>query len=240
MDVNFHWEADSLEFVSTLISVSVGFILYYFTSKSATIKNIFISRLGKERTKAGWVLFERLTGVFFFGFIPIILVLVLYKKGLHQFGVQSGELLISFYWILGLMPVIILMSYLNAGKKANLNMYPQIRKSDWNFQLIIASALSWIVYLMAYEFMFRGFLLFISVAYLGVWPAIALNVAIYALVHVPKGATEAIGAIPLGILLCIVTLQTGSIIMALAIHIIMALSNEWFSLKAHPDMKVNL
>ncbi len=239
MDVNFYWQADSFEFVSTLISVSVGFILYYFISKSVSLKNIFISRLGTERTKVGWVLFERLTGVFFFGFIPILIVLLLYHKGLHQFGVQTGELLISFYWILGLMPVILLMSYLNAGKKNNLEMYPQIRKSNWNVQLIILSALSWIVYLMAYEFMFRGFLLFVSITYLGVWPAIALNVAIYALVHVPKGATEAIGAIPLGILLCIITLQTGSIIMALAVHILLALSNEWFSLKAHPDMKIN-
>ena len=81
--------------------------------------------------------------------------------------------------------------------------------------------------------------LFVSVAYLGVWPAIILNVAIYALVHVPKGIKEAVGAIPLGILLCIITLQTGSIIVALAVHIIMALGNEWFSLKAHPGMKIS-
>lgn len=240
MDVNFCWQPENLEFVGAIISISVGFIFYYFISKSSVLKNVFISRFGTERTKVYWVIFERLTGVFFFGFIPVLLILLLYKKGLYQFGVKSGELLISFYWILGLSPVIIVTNYFNAVKNDNLDMYPQIRKRSWNLQLIIISAFSWIVYLMAYEFMFRGFLLFVSVAYLGVWPAIALNVGIYALVHVPKGVKEALGAIPLGILLCIITLQTGGILVALAVHIVLALSNEWFSLKAHPEMVVKL
>ena len=117
-------------------------------------------------------------------------------------------------------------------------MYPQIRKKEWNFQLLLLSAFSWTAYLLAYEFMFRGYLLFISVAYLGVWPAIALNVAIYALVHVPKGYKEAFGAVPFGIVLGIITIQTGTIWVAFVVHVIMALSNEWFSLRANPEMKL--
>ena len=117
-------------------------------------------------------------------------------------------------------------------------MYPQIRVKEWDTQLLLLSAFSWIAYLLAYEFMFRGYLLFVSVEYLGVWPAIALNIAIYALVHVPKGIKEAVGALPLGVVLGIITIQTGNIWVAFVVHIVLALSNEWFSLKAHPDMRL--
>jgi membrane protease YdiL (CAAX protease family) len=239
MDINFNWKPGDFEFVSSVFLVSIGFIVYYFFSKSEKLKILFTAKFGIERTKVLWILFERLTGVFFFGFVPAIMVLFLYQKELNQFGVNLNEFTYSLYWILGLTPVIIVLNYLNAGKKDNLDMYPQIRKKNWNTQLIVVSALSWIVYLMAYEFMFRGFLLFVSVQYLGVWPAITLNVAIYALVHVPKGIKEAVGAIPLGVLLCIISLQTGSILVALVVHIIMALTNEWFSLKVQPEMKVS-
>lgn len=58
--------------------------------------------------------------------------------------------------------------------------------------------------------MFRGFLLFSCARVLGVWPAIAINTAIYALAHVPKGKTEGIGAV-VGILFCLITLESGTI-----------------------------
>ncbi len=236
--MNLSWQWENFEFVSTILSVSIGFIVYYSLSKSEWLKASFKAKYGIERTKVLWIIFERLTGIFFFGFVPVLLVLYLYQKELYLFGVNLNEYTYSMYWILGLSPLIIVLSYINAPKKDNLNLYPQIRKNNWTIQLVILSALSWIVYLMAYEFMFRGFLLFVSIKYLGVWPAISLNVAIYALVHVPKGIKEAVGAIPLGILLCIITLQTGSILTALIVHIIMALSNEWFSLDKHPEMKI--
>jgi uncharacterized protein len=43
--------------------------------------------------------------------------------------------------------------------------------------------------------------------------------------------------LPLGIVLGIVTVQTGNIWVAFVVHVVLALSNEWFSLKAHPEMK---
>ncbi|MFN8134788.1 MAG: CPBP family intramembrane glutamic endopeptidase [Bacteroidales bacterium] len=70
------------------------------------------------------------------------------------------------------------------------------------------------------------------------WPAIALNTAIYMLVHIPKGIKETLGAIPLGVLLCYLTVQTGSIWIAVMVHIVMALSNEWKAAARAPGMFV--
>jgi membrane protease YdiL (CAAX protease family) len=104
--------------------------------------------------------------------------------------------------------------------------------------LLWLSAASWVAFLIAYEFMFRGFLLFSSISVLNPAVAIGLNVALYALAHFYKGALEVVGAIPLGIILCYLTMLTGNIWCAVALHSMMALSHEWFSLKAHPQMKL--
>ena len=63
-----------------------------------------------------------------------------------------------------------------------------------------------------------------------------ISTIIYSLVHIPKNTREGIGAMPLGILLCLITFQTGTIWVAVIVHRVMALANEWFSLKHHPEI----
>lgn len=104
--------------------------------------------------------------------------------------------------------------------------------------MLTLSGITWLVFLLGYEFLFRGFLLFASVAVMDVWAAIALNCALYAFAHLYKGPGETFGSIPVGILLCYLTLLTGNIWTALILHSVMALSNEWWSIRAHPNMKV--
>ena len=119
-------------------------------------------------------------------------------------------------------------------------MYPQIRTQNWNLSLLVVSALSWIAYLFAYEFLFRGILFTSSVSLLGIWPAIVLNVGIYSIVHIPKGFKESFWAIVLGVIICLLVVRTGSFWIAFFIHVVLALSNEWFSLRAHPDIHFKL
>jgi len=94
------------------------------------------------------------------------------------------------------------------------------------------------IFLVAYEFFFRGFILYASLTVLDPWSAIALNCSLYGFAHFYKGPGETFGAIIVGVLLCYLTIVTGNIWSAVAIHSVMALSNEWFSLRAHPDMKL--
>ena len=223
-------------YIAVLI-VILGLFVYFYFYGSSLFKEKFIQRIGAEKTKVNYILFERLLGFIFFGVIPLVLVFFIFNDGISNFGISFGDFLQSLYWTIGLSPILILLSYLNAKKKDNLSEYPQIRTSIWDIKLLIISAVSWVLYLLAYEFMFRGFLLFISERNLGLWPAVMLNVAIYSWAHIPKGLKETLGAIPFGLVLCLITLQTGSIWVAFMAHVILALSNEWFSLKAHPDMK---
>lgn len=226
------------QFFSAFFIVNTVLIIHFYLNRSKRIKNYRNKRLGEERSKVRKVIFDKFSGVLLFGIIPGLIALFLYDNKLSFYGISSNYLLQSFWWIMGLTPVIIFLAYINSGKEKNLAVYPQIRKSKWSVNLLIASAFSWILYLVAYEFMFRGFLLFISESYIGFWPAVSVNVLIYSIAHIPKGIKETLGSVPFGILICVITLKTGNLLTPLVLHIIMALSNEWFSLKAHPDMKV--
>ncbi len=225
---------DTLLFLSGLIPATTGFIIYlYLTEYSA--KSLY-----PQPDRLKHVLFHRLTGITIFGILPI-LYLGFFQPGiLNDFGGFSppGSQTWLFTAILG--GIVLITNYLNARSPQNLEMYPQIRKAQWNLSLLVLSALSWIAYLFAYELMFRALLFFPAVELLGTFPAIALNAGIYALVHIPKGKKEAIGSIFLGIILCLLVLHTGSFWIAFFIHIILALSNEWFSLYFQAEMDFKL
>ena len=97
--------------------------------------------------------------------------------------------------------------------------------------------MGWAAYLFGYELLFRGVLLFPLADELGVWTAIAINIALYSATHIPKGLDETIGAIPLGLVLCILTLYTDTIWIAFIVHVIMAWTNTFTALRFNPEMK---
>lgn len=193
--------------------------------------------LKSSKGEIRYVLFQRFLGILIFGIVPLLAILFWGTKKMADFGVIS-PVPETYFWTIVLSIVIISINYINARTPENLESYPQIREKIWSLRLIILSATSWMAYLLSYEFLFRGFLLFSAMSLLGLWPAIILNTAIYSLVHLPKGFKETIGAIPLGIILCYLTARTGSIWIAVATHIVMAVSNEWLSLHAHPQISI--
>lgn len=144
----------------------------------------------------------------------------------------------TFFWVLCTAVLILPLSYIQARKPANLEMYPQMRVREWTYPLLFWSNLTWILYLVGYETLFRGILFFPLLDHLGLVPALAINVAIYSIAHIPKGLSETIGAIPFGILVCLGAYATGTIWFPLLAHCVIALSNEWFSILHNPEIKL--
>ncbi|PID92651.1 MAG: hypothetical protein CSA96_02245 [Bacteroidetes bacterium] len=226
---------DKLQLSAALLFGGLAFPLYYFLSKGGRIAAIFQkAETGKQGSPAHLIV-QRLLGLLFLGILPAIFIL-LTKGSLQSYGLRAPGS--CFWWLLPLAASIVVLGYFAAGSASNKAMYPQIRKQIWNPGLLLVSALSWLFFLLGYEFLFRGYLLFASYNVLGTWPAIALNCSLYALAHMYKGPRETFGAIPLGILLCWISLESGSILYAFLLHGVMALSNEWWSISRNPEMKV--
>lgn len=229
------WKALYLEPVLVLILFIVGFSVYYFVSISKKLRNRTIQQYGKDTS---FIHFSRYLGGLSIGIIPAIVMILVTGNSMSYYGLAGGNGLLSFYWTIGIACIVIPMNYFNTRKEKHLAFYPNVREKEWPRRLVILNAFTWVFYLFGYELMFRGLLLFGTVSLMGPWPAIVLNVVLYVLVHVPKNLEESIGAVPLGVLLCLITLTTGTIWVAFFVHCILALSNFFFSLKHHPDMKV--
>jgi membrane protease YdiL (CAAX protease family) len=234
--VDFSWGLETLLFVVAVGWSAVGFSIYYFLSRNSAIPAKYWKAHPKLNPQAKEIVLQRVWGFIFLGIIPVFFILLFPDLSLKEFGMGCSWLTSPPWWVIGILIVILIAGYYSAKQPGNLEMYPQIRNRQWTPGLLTLSGLSWVVFLLGYEFLFRGFLLYASLAVMDVWPAIALNCALYAFAHLYKGPGETFGAIPLGILLCYLTLLTGNIWTAVGIHSVMALSNEWWSIRANKHM----
>jgi len=222
-----------IQFFIAVAYVVTAFVFYYAV----------VGKLKQRSTAQGnntvGVLTSRAFGVLLFGIVPLA-YLYFSGKNIHNFGIHATNQRITLYAVLILLPIVTVVSGLNSGKEQNLKMYPEIREKSWKIKLLVISALSWLFYIFAYEFLFRGVLLFISLDEFDAWEAVIINSILYAAAHIPKGKKETLASIPFGLILCIITLRTGNIWACFTIHGLLALSNEWFSLKAHPEMTLQI
>jgi len=233
----FSLEQREIEVILAIANVTLGFLAYYFVGHCKKIQS-WIEAKYKIKQSGSIVLFKRICGVLFLGMIPLLVTVAVSGKDLREYGFSPENLKESLLWTGLVSGIILIMNVINARKPVNLAMYPEIRVRNWSPRLLVQSSVAWIVYLLAYEILFRGLLLFTFDTWFGPVIATAINVSIYSLVHVHKGIKEALGAIPFGILICWITLYTGNIWPAVGIHIIMALSNEYLSLYFHPEISL--
>jgi len=236
--IEFNWNPEVLLFIIAVAWSALGFACYYFLARNKSLSHKIRSSFSKLDMQAKEVVIQRLWGFIFMGLIPVIFLSLLPGEKLMNYGLGFSFWSLPPWWLMGVLAFIIITGAFAAARPGNLALYPQIRIKQWTPGMLTLSGITWIVFLLAYEFLFRGFLLFAAVAIMDVWAAIALNCALYAFAHFYKGPGETFGTIPIGILLCYLTLRTGNIWTALLIHSVMALSNEWWSIRANKEMKV--
>lgn len=217
--------------------LTVGFVTYWFLAESPALRRRIEMKTQETEANVRWVVSQKLIGFFFLGVIPLTTVLMCLPYSLAYYGLGFSNTLISLTWVFGLACIIFPLNINAAKRPDNLAYYPMIRSSHWHPRLILTNALATTAYLFAYELLFRGIVLNVCVATLGVWPAVAINVALYSTTHLPKGPAETIGAIPFGLLVCYITLTTGTIWVAVVVHIILSLSNDYLSVYYNPSMK---
>jgi len=82
------------------------------------------------------------------------------------------------------------------------------------------------LFLIVYEFFFRGVMLFVMIEDFGMEAAVILNILFYVLIHW-FNKNERVGAVPMGLILCWVTIHYHSVWPAIFIHVALALSHEF-------------
>lgn len=231
-------ESDPTVIIPVLFTI-LFFMIYWFISQSGRFRNWHYDRYDHDTAAVRHFLSIKVLGFSVLGLIPLILTLILLP------GFSPADLGITFrvenpLFSLAAATGLVLLAVFSAGtaarKAKDPDHFPQIRAKVWTTKTSLANIAGWGLYLLGYEILFRGILLMPLADHLGVWPAIAVNIALYAAAHIPQGPRDAFGAIPVGLIFCLVTLASGTVFIAFLVHLSMALTNCFTSMKHHPDM----
>lgn len=234
---DFNFSTKDFNIALSVISTLLFFIIYWFVAQSKRIKNFFEDKYDTDQASYRFIVFTKFFGLISMGFFPAIICITFIPDcSLKSIGlyINPATTYFSLVWISALLLIVVPLTYFSAKNPKNWKNYPQIRAKYWTNRMLIMNGVGWFVYLFGYELLFRGILLFVLEDEMGLWPAIIINVAMYSATHIPKGLDETIGAIPLGFVLCILTLLSGTIWIAFFVHVAMAWTNTYTSFYFNP------
>ena len=154
-------------------------------------------------------------------------------------AINSGDVRSTIMYT-AIFSLLVVLVNIKAGKQSeNTKMYPQIRTPRWTLLLFAMNGLSWIVYLTAYEFLFRGYVFTSLLQSTTVENAFIISIVLYALAHLYKDEKEFLLSIPFGFILCYITLVTENVWASIIIHSALAISNDIFALRANPFFSIS-
>lgn len=234
------WSSEYGVAVVALATFTGGYFLYWFIANSSGLRNCCDKRYSGERSQAMVILFQRCIGIIFLGLPAVLVTIFLLKFRFRDLGVTTIDSVATLYWMLGISAIVIPLVFSFSRTPVFFKTYPLIRQKTWDGFLLTANTLSWCVYILIYEFLFRGFLLGVTLGSFGVWPAILVNVALYVCVHIPYGFRVTLGSLPLGLAMCLATVHTGNIWTAYLVHLMIALLNDYVALAANPETRIRL
>ncbi len=206
------------------VVVATLFVLHVYFGTPAVV--------GDEAARWRAVARSKWLGAAIFGFGSLVSLLAL---GLALGG--NGVAAPVLHPLHALPFVALLPVALAARSPANLARSPQLRRAVMPPRLVLASFGLWALYLLGYELLFRGLLLFPLAAELGWWPALGLSTGMYVLAHLHKPAAETLGCIPMGFVFGWMALDSGSVLLPWSLHLAIVVVNESLAGRARDDTR---
>ena len=220
-----------LSSVFLFVSGLICYLLYILVIHAEKLSNT-LAKMMPPRGTSTRVFAERMAGFTLMGLLSFLIITLFHQQEfLNSFTVvPPGKQTLPFFLLVIILIIFITAFY--SGHEDNLRNYPQIRQKKWSVGLIAGNVVTWAFYLAAYEFLFRGVLLFSLLAITSLPVAVILNAMVYSLAHFHKGKKEMVAAIPFGLLIAYVTVSTNSLFFAYIFHLTLALSNDFFAARA--------
>ncbi len=227
---------DSTAFIWIYFGI-VYSIYYVFTFDSPGKVEAIRRRLGHDKGELYRIAGARLFVFLFLGILPWVLIPILYGKANSQWGVVPLPTGREILFGLGVSAITVSLILLNPNKKYFTKKYPQMRISQWGTREIVINLITWVLYLSAYETMFRGYLLF-SLKDLGMLPALAIIQTLYIIIHLPFGGLVTAGTIPFGIAVGWLSWREETFWIAFIAHIAVTFTHTLQSAMLNPEMKI--
>lgn len=218
--------------ILTLIIFTFAYLAYFFSYKYRWVEKLAVKHGDTEQRKEFAIHIPRFLGFLLLGAIPFLIAIMFFSKPVSDYGFTFIYGKNSFVISLVSIAVFVLAGILRSGKGIDTSYYPQVRIPAWDRRSHAMNIVSWVLYILGYEFMLRGLMFFTCLHAFGLIPAIIINSVIYSLIHIFKGKGEAFGAFFLGIAFCLLAYYTNSFLLPFVLHVTLAIGNDLKAIKA--------
>lgn len=132
--------------------------------------------------------------------VPVLIIHLGFRQPLADFGLRLGRPAVWLRYLLAFTLVMAPVAVIASRIPEFAAYYPRYAPAREAPQLLLLSMAGWLVYFLAWEFFFRGFLLFGLGQRLGA-VAIVIQMVPFTMAHLPKPELEAFAAIIAGLAL---------------------------------------
>jgi len=169
-----------------------------------------------------------LSAAVLFGLVPVAVIRLIFHQPLSEYGIGMGQ------WRTWLPVTIIVYGVIAAGlypaskTEAMRAFYPFDRSATDALSFLRIQFLRGAFFYSAWEFLFRGFMLWGLKDAVGEWTAICIQTIPSCLWHIGFPAAEIFSSIPAGILFGVLTIQSRSILWAFLLHWLIGFTLDFF------------
>lgn len=180
----------------------------------------FVHYHGAIRTLADpWPLFSwfLINFLVLFG-VPAVIIRHRWRLSLERFGLRWGDFAIWSRYFIAYFAVMLPVVLLVSRSPEFQAYYPRCGPARESLGWLLFAALGWLVYFFAWEWFFRGFMLFSLAPRYGGAIAILIQTIPFVMMHYPKPEMEAWSSIIAGIALGLMAFRGRSFIGAWLLH----------------------
>jgi len=175
-------------------------------------------------------LFMFATAFILLGILPLALIVFAFHEDPRKYGLNLGDWKKGMQATGVLFPVIALALLYPAAHTSEMrNFYPFAREAgDSAFNFFLLEIPRGVLFYTAWEFFFRGFMLFGLRPYVGDWLAICIQTIPSCLWHIGMPTGELLSSIAGGVLFGIIALRTNSIVWPMSLHYLIGIGLDLF------------
>ncbi len=232
MSTNIQTVVGPLDHIPSDIAIAM-----FVATVAYLVYHVVATRAGPFTARRGW--WRRFIGVPLLGLPALVLPAIIDLPPLARLGLASGPWLEQIGLSAAIVAVMAPLLLLQSRRPAFRAVYPEVRLDRWTRRDHLINALSWISYLLAYEYFFRGFLLLGLAEATDPWLALALVTMAYALAHIDRWPGELFGTLFTGLAFGLAALETGSVLLPWLAHAGIAVTSDWLAARPLPPARSN-
>jgi membrane protease YdiL (CAAX protease family) len=215
-----------------LLSAPVLLSVYWCYGRGATLQR-FMPDLAADPLGGYYGTIWQFISFFILTFLlPVIYIMAVMRKPLKEFGFRIGDWKFGLGFIAVSVPLLLVPIIFMASKVPEVRAeYPLARILFDRHDLILWYELAYVLfYYVAWEFFFRGFLLFGLKDRFGAMNAVLIQTISSCLIHLGKPESEIFGSIFIGLLFGAIALKTRSVWYVIFLHAAVGVTTDLFVL----------